>query len=193
MLIASTCTRKRHTITTWARNPGGAPEIGCGDVFYRRWFHSEVVSDTILLPEHSTNVEENFETPLQRSKAFTETMLIGTKELPTDVVTIISSGAGTAQVLTLYSGFILELDAKSTLIIQFPNVSDWLMDEFVQSMLALIELAENIFSCSRICLCIRPEASEASSLLKSLAYMGFFPFQPIQLPKSSLYLCYEIE
>ena len=79
-----------------------------------------------------------------------------------------------AKELIFYDGFTTMLESK-TLFVRFPRTTGWHQKDFVQSMIALIELGETVLHCGRIVVCLQREPAELHSLVHSLMYVGFTP------------------
>ncbi len=75
---------------------------------------------------------------------------------------------------TLYDGFTTARGGEDkVLLVRFPRVDGWLMDDFRQAVVALIDLAEAILSCAKVVVCVDRQASEVHALVHALMYVGF--------------------
>lgn len=93
-----------------------------------------------------------------------------------------------------YEGFTLSMGNDKSLFIKFPRAFDWLTDDFTSSVVALIELAENILDCDRVFVAVDRSVSELNNLARSLMYAGF-SICPSPLPNGNTdkYLLLEYE
>jgi len=104
--------------------------------------------------------------------------------------------------VTLLPGLILpsavsagHQSVSNTLLLEFPDVENWLEDDFTQAMIAQIDLAEGALNCDRLILCVD---REASSVLRSLQYVGFsvirndiaLPHLGLTIPATSSDFCF---
>lgn len=159
------------TFTTLVRNPGGAPSIPC-----KLSCTSE--ERNVLVQHYNKPLLCDFlaDRSTMSSAVDFHKSIFGC--LPVSSVGLISIAVPFSvdwEGVTLYPGIIMSSGAQrnqglNTLFLEFPDVEGWLEDDFTQAMMAQIELAETVFNCDRLVVCVD---SEANSVVRTLQYVGF--------------------
>lgn len=160
------CTERKCITTTWVRKPGGAPEVRSGrhitpSALGTGAGNAIVSSETTKIAQ-SITVSTRFRDELSFVQGSVQ-----------DLVTIATPTCPDWENIILYEGFTVQNGDEKSLFIKFPRADGWLLDDFTQSIVALIELAEVILDCDRLFVCVDRQAKALNSLVHSLMYVGF--------------------
>lgn len=75
---------------------------------------------------------------------------------------------------------------ETTLFIELPTECNW---NFQESMTSLLELAEEIFGCEKIVICIRKNKQDIKLLIHSFMYIGFQLVNPVVYLRRNVDYC----
>lgn len=99
-----------------------------------------------------------------------------------------------------FYGFTLDLkeplQGERGLFIRFPTTAGWDAHELTASLLALIEVGQEVLKCDQIYACVKRNPDELENLVHTLMYVGFEADAPPvgqELAEEYLALRYETE
>jgi hypothetical protein len=72
-----------------------------------------------------------------------------------------------------FYGFTVKLDQEKGLFVRFPTTAGWDSADLTASLLALIELGQEVLGCDHIYLCLKRNPEELGNLVHTLLYVGF--------------------
>jgi len=75
---------------------------------------------------------------------------------------------------------------NTTLFVELPTECNW---NFQESMTSLLDLAEEIFGCEKIVICIRKNKQDIKLLIHSFMYIGFQLVNPVVYLRRNVDYC----
>lgn len=148
LLNATVSIAGRLTIITSVRKPGGAPDVS---LVNKKCFSRLSIRDDFI--------EDIF--PSMAVASAEDCLVIATPETPKwDSVRI-------------YDAFTLLHDSKKIMYLRIPCMDEWHGVEFKESLLALLELAENVLKCDYLYVCLEKTRSDLANLVHAFLYVGF--------------------
>jgi hypothetical protein len=204
LLTAATQPSVKLFITTLVRKAGGAPEVrSCGgnptgmcSLSQTASIHplcSSILADPAA-PVEVVKVSHELKTSTSFKNDLFPTLNLVDNVQVEELVMIATPAYSDWESIILYEGFTTSMGPEKNLFVKFPRAFDWLNDDFTSSVVALIELAEDILDCDRVFVAVERSVAEVNNLVRSLMYVGF-SLSPSPLPNGNTdkYLLLEYE
>jgi len=169
---------ERPFISTWVRNPGGAPDVSSVSKSYEQLARR--------LPIRHDFARSLLPALFDKS---------GSPTLTEDDLVIATPKTSNWQEINVYQAYTVKTpNGGKSMFLHIPSLTEWHGLEFRESLMALLDLAETILNCNQLIICLEKERQELASLVHAFMYVGFNIVSPpiANMNSGFVFLGYEI-